>query len=108
MNHYIYSTLILLSDVLNFAQVETEEQTDKVASALRNTCGESKGIDAYFASISDYLLFYFFLLFLIFFSGWSQEFRINGSHLNSGVEEENIPSLASAPDDFLCFEGTGH
>lgn len=37
MNHCIYYTLILRSDVLDFARVETEEQNDKVASALRNT-----------------------------------------------------------------------
>lgn len=53
MNHYIYYTLILRSDVLNFAQVETEEQNDKVTSALGNIYGENKGIGAYFTCISD-------------------------------------------------------
>lgn len=60
MNHYIYYMLILCSDVFNFAQVETKEQDDKVASARRNTFGESKGIKAYFTCISYYLLFYCF------------------------------------------------
>ena len=66
MNHDIYYALILRSDVFNFTQVETEDESDKVASALRNTHGESKGINAYFASVSHYLPFFPPLLFIIF------------------------------------------
>ena len=73
MNHDIYYALILRSDVFNFTQVETEDESDKVASALRNTHGESKGIEAYFASVSRYLPFFpspYFLLFLKNFFFW--------------------------------------
>lgn len=70
MNHFIYYRLILCSNVLNFAQVETEERNDKVASALWNIYGENNGIKAYFACIV-------LLIFNFFFSGQSQEFRNN-------------------------------
>lgn len=64
MNHYIYYRLILCSNVLNFAQVETEEWNDKVASALRNIYGEDNGIKAYFACIVlfNFKIFNFFFL----------------------------------------------
>lgn len=51
MIHFIYYRLILCSNVLNFAQVETEERNDKVASALQNIYGENNGIKTYFACI---------------------------------------------------------
>lgn len=59
MNHYIYYRLILCSNVLNFAQVETEEWNDKVASAPWNIYGENNGIKAYFACIVLYCFFNF-------------------------------------------------
>lgn len=93
MNHYIYYRLILCSNVLNFAQVETKEWNDKVASALQNIYGENNRIKAYFACI---VLFIFFLL--LFFSGWSQEFRSNRLFLSLGV-------LVQASMTFSAFKG---
>lgn len=73
MNHYIYYRLILCSNVLNFAQVETEEWNDKVASALRNIYGKEEGIKDYFACIVlfnfltyCYYYYYYFLVGLDF------------------------------------------
>lgn len=64
MNHYIYYRLILCSNVLNFAQVETKEWNDKVVSALQNIYGENNRIKAYFACI---VLFNFYFFIVIFF-----------------------------------------
>lgn len=68
MIHFIYYRLILCSNVLNFAQVETEERNDKVASALQNIYGENNGIKTYFACIVllNFLIIYCYY-FLVFF-----------------------------------------